>query len=214
MTEPAISSTPVGLSGESRPPPFGERKWLKGAALWVGMLTAIVLAICAAISIYRIEEQLRATVEWNRRNATFSFFSYESFSHIDHEFEGAMQKLPGGPIKVGLRKEKLTKEEVDAILEDPNARIAVKQYFTYLETFALGVRSNTLDGELAFHTRASALVASVDFFSPYIDRMQELQGLEVFSELEALAEDWKKKSEENRSRKQFSLPRVAQSKLD
>lgn len=87
---------------------------------------------------------------------------------------------------------KLTPEQAQLLLDDPNADNAARRLLTYFERLSAAVNFGVLNDDLAYHFIVGRVVNTYDRFENYIKLRQDRLGdPEILCEFSALAKRWR-----------------------
>lgn len=171
--------------------------WIQAVAAGVTAVASLLLLLTLLFTSKQIalaKEELRLGTTWNRLNATFSFFSTDTFEKAERT---AIDALEAAGILVLHRESALASEEVEKILNNVNAWAAVKQWLSTLEDYAVAVRCGALDEPASFAMMRHQVPYSYRLFAPLVARRRQESGdMALYCELEQLTTAWEQRSAE------------------
>jgi hypothetical protein len=87
--------------------------------------------------------------------------------------------------------------------------VEVRNYLNFLESYATTVNKGRLDEECAYSIAASSIIRLGSVFQPYIDKWRiEDKDHELFTELQTLSENWRRRFIYESSRHKASIERA------
>lgn len=164
---------------------------LPTAADWTEALAAVVTAVTSVIllvSLIFAAQRLRLTREWNKMNATFTYF--QTPAYLQHE-KSAIDALHAIGINLQVASDKLSDAELDKLWRSREAFGATRDFLNYLEDFSVAVLCEALHEPTAKRMMCDLVTRYAVVFAPFFERRRdELRRKDVHTELQALGKRW------------------------
>lgn len=164
-------------------------------ASWADWVTAVAALISAGVAIallwqlYLAKQQLVLTVQWNRMNAVFTYFSTQEFA--DRE-RAVAERLSMLGINFYHQRQALDSSIVASVLEDSDHLDPIKNFLNYLEYYSAAVRKKIADPEMSYKLTVGVITRYYRVFEPLIEARRE-NNKRAWLELEELALEWEPK---------------------
>jgi hypothetical protein len=145
--------------------------------------------IIAAVSLYLAYRQLRASVRWNRIDATYAFLPETVY--LERE-RAAANALLGIEIDLYKQEKPLTPEIVTSILNDSNVFKEAKDFLNLFEDYATAYKAEAVDHDHAYLLSASRFIRYFQVFQPFIRELRaRRENPMIWREFELLVtKDW------------------------
>jgi hypothetical protein len=154
----------------------------------VEWLKAIGILI-AAVSLYLAYRQFRATLRWNRINATFTYLPEAVYLEREGAAANALQAIG---VDLYKQEKPLSAEAVMRILDDSQIFKNAKDFLNQFEDYAAAYRAHAIDRDHSYLLSASRFIRHYEIFRPLIDELRHQRKNPMYlREFEKLVtEDW------------------------
>lgn len=175
------------------------------ASLW--LLRQISLAKeqlkSTAQQIDLAREQMAVGIQWNKVNATFTYFTNDTFLVRERAASEALESLG---VNTYIRAEPLEQKTVEEILADSKKYREVKDFLNLLEDYASAVRVGALEADCSYGTMSGIVLRYTRMFMPFVDKLRSMpDGEEVYLELERVSLAWQSRYEAERAERLGAL---------
>lgn len=150
--------------------------------------------------------QMETSIQWNKLNATFTYFTNDIFMQRERAMVRRFSSL-----KVNLYRETepINNEILDAIYNDVDAFMEVKDFLNLLEDYATAVRVGALDRDCSYAIMAAIIIRYARVLMPFIVRARkEMDNQQYYIELEKVALDWGSRFQIEKAEQMKELERV------
>lgn len=155
-------------------------------------IVPIISMVIAAVGLLFIWLQIRAATKafrqssrWQKISATYNFFSMERNSEIEKQL---YPKAAEKGVKLNSR---LSDEELELIVGDPELFLYSKNLLNDFESYCAAYRLGALDKELAFQLLGTRVTHCYGVFVPFVEYLRKaFKDPGVLYEFEATAREW------------------------
>ena len=192
---------------------------------WLQAIAAIVTAVVSFFVLRQLslaKRQLELTVnqidlarvqmklgtQWNKLNATFTYFTNEMF--IERE-RAVADKLSSIGVDLYIANKPLNDDIVQKMIEDKSIYRDTKDYLNLIEDYAAAVRVGALDYDCSYAIMSGIIVRYHQVFLPFIKRLRnDFDDHECYIEIEKLALDWQAKYEHEKNENMRRMEEIRQ----
>jgi len=165
-------------------------------------IAQLVLTLAGLVSLFLLWNQMRQTTLWNRLSCPLNF--------IDTELSGRLEaELLRTTTAIGIDLTKidcLTDEQSSGICSNPDARLAVKNYLTYLENVCAAVQVGAAEPDLAYHVHSVRVEEAWTVFKPFVTQLRKSQDDDdIYRELSKTAVQWSAREKKEREARRVQL---------
>lgn len=165
---------------------------------------AALAAILMAIFTYKLlsqlkftKEQIRFSSQWNKLNATFSFFPLAKFHECHKRTATALKKY----INLYTLNSPISEEMARKIFDDNEAYEELGNYIDLFEEYSTAVNAGVLDKDCSYRLHGALLPSVQKHFQPFINLIREKKNDEtIFIEIEKLSLEWQERIQSEASK--------------
>jgi hypothetical protein len=183
--------------------------WIQGIASAVAAIVAIILLKQLHLlgkQLHLMREQVEqsaeafaASIQWNKINAAFTYFSSEVILKSERAASKALESV-GFDVKDA--EQPLGQDNLAKLKENLDYFYDVKDFLNLLEDYCTAVQAGAIDEDAAYAMNSGFIVRFQYLLEPFIvDRKEFLKDPEVYCELEKLATTWRARDKERLARR-------------
>lgn len=192
----------------------------KEMAIVIGTLIGGLSSFAIAIISYKLLRQLKLTKEqiqltreqmnnyndWNKLNATFTFFSYKDFMDVEQNINNILKKISLENIdKIDI----IHTDDVDKIYSSTDLNTNVKNFLNFYEHYATAVNIRAIDFDCAYCLASWKMIHVYHVFKMFIEKLRkEHDDPEIYIEIEKLALNWEKRLIETREKEKQAIAKL------
>lgn len=121
--------------------------------------------VIAGIGLYLAYRQLRASIRWNRINATFTYLPEAVYIERERAAAEAMKTIG---IDLYQQELPIERKTVDQIFNDSQVFKEAKDFLNMFETYAAAYKANAVDRDHSYGLNASQFIRYYVVFKPFI----------------------------------------------
>lgn len=170
----------------------------------ISTVFAALATIGIAYFTYKLLSQLKFTKEqigfsnqWNKLNATFSFFPLDRFHKYRKQTAIALKKY----INLYTLNSPISEEMARKIYDDNEAYRELGNYIDLFEEYSTAVNAGVLDKDCSYRLHGSSLPSVQKCFQPFINLIREKKNDEtIYIEIEKLILEWQERIQSEASK--------------
>lgn len=144
--------------------------------------------VIAATGLYLTYRQIRATVRWNRINATFTYLPDAIFAERERAVAREMTEFG---IDLHQVDRELSPEAVTGIMRESRSFAVIKDFLNLFEGYATAYQAKAIDKDQAYVLVASQFIRYFTIFKPLIVELRKRRSSETYwSEFQRVVEEW------------------------
>lgn len=143
------------------------------------------------------KEQIYSSNQWNKLNATFSFFPLDRFHEYEKQTAIALKEY----INLYTLNSPISEEMAKKIFDDKKAYMELKNYIDLFEEYSNAVKAGVLDKDCSYRLHGALLPSVQKYFQPFINLIREKKNDNtILIEIEKLSLEWQERTQSEASK--------------
>ena len=150
--------------------------------------TTVIALIYTGFQIYLLRKVHRDNHEWNRR---------KSAQDLTIDIGSRISDYNDLSVAFNLfnRTEAIPLDEINTkFAENPSLELKVLEFLNLFNIMARGVIEGVYDEEIIYKARSTSMIKTFEALKQYIEKRKNERGIDIYSSIEALVNEWKNKN--------------------